>query len=204
VILILGQNIEFRVGTVFSANLETACIRPAGAGARRGGDRRVRVDRRPRPRQPRGRCGTLHRRASRGRPLDLILNPAGQDSRVRYEMRVVVSPRPSAAPGWTCTQDPDGTLSFTTPHGRVYRTRPPTATRQRSTRRDRPGEPGRGIPVLIPILKCRALSRRVPRARSAPGSAGWRGPTGQRGPAGVPGRAGRPGGGPRSRGRAGR
>jgi hypothetical protein len=30
--------------------------------------------------------------------------------------------------GWTCTQDPDGTLTFTTPHGRVYRTRPPTAT----------------------------------------------------------------------------
>jgi hypothetical protein len=31
-------------------------------------------------------------------------------------------------PGWACAQDPDGTLTFTTPHGRVYRTRPPTAT----------------------------------------------------------------------------
>jgi hypothetical protein len=31
-------------------------------------------------------------------------------------------------PGWACTQDPDGTLTFTTPHRRVYRTRPPTAT----------------------------------------------------------------------------
>jgi hypothetical protein len=30
-------------------------------------------------------------------------------------------------PGWTATQDSDGTLTFTTPHGRVYRTRPPTA-----------------------------------------------------------------------------
>jgi hypothetical protein len=31
-------------------------------------------------------------------------------------------------PGWTCTQDPDGTLTFATPHVRSYRTRPPTAT----------------------------------------------------------------------------
>jgi hypothetical protein len=31
-------------------------------------------------------------------------------------------------PGWTAAQDSDGTLTFTTPHGRVYRTRPPTAT----------------------------------------------------------------------------
>jgi hypothetical protein len=31
-------------------------------------------------------------------------------------------------PGWTTAQDPDGTLTFTTPHGHVHRTRPPTAT----------------------------------------------------------------------------
>ncbi len=29
-------------------------------------------------------------------------------------------------PGWSLVQDPDGTLSFTTPTGDVYRTRPPT------------------------------------------------------------------------------
>jgi hypothetical protein len=29
-------------------------------------------------------------------------------------------------PGWTREQDPDGTLTFTSPHGQVHRTRPPT------------------------------------------------------------------------------
>jgi hypothetical protein len=28
-------------------------------------------------------------------------------------------------PGWSATQDPDGTLTLTTPSGRTYRTRPP-------------------------------------------------------------------------------
>ncbi|HEX3613858.1 MAG TPA: HNH endonuclease signature motif containing protein [Sporichthyaceae bacterium] len=30
-------------------------------------------------------------------------------------------------PGWKATQDPDGTLTLTTPSGRAYRTRPPDA-----------------------------------------------------------------------------
>jgi hypothetical protein len=31
------------------------------------------------------------------------------------------------SPGWNCEQDEDGVLTFTTPTGQVYRTRPPTA-----------------------------------------------------------------------------
>jgi hypothetical protein len=55
-------------------------------------------------------------------------NAGGRTVRVNLATLCRRHHRVKHLPGWTCTQDPDATLTFTTPHGRIHRTPPPTAT----------------------------------------------------------------------------
>ncbi|HEX3614378.1 MAG TPA: DUF222 domain-containing protein [Sporichthyaceae bacterium] len=69
-------------------------------------------------RQPADRCDIDH-------TISFLLG--GRTVRINLGSLCRAHHRVKHLPGWICSQEPDGTLTFTTPHGETYRTRPPTA-----------------------------------------------------------------------------